>query len=239
MAFNETDDGGGRGLNRKVLVAGAILFLCAALGMFAVYRFVTSEAERDLRQWEVRLGIVAASRTEAVQLWLDEQFGTLAGLAENLSLQLYLTELSLSGGDSSEVTSQSAQAEYLVNLLMLTAEQSGFDAPPQGPEVQANVQRVGIAGLALLGGKGEIIVTTPGMPRWTAACANSSPPPRPASGRSWICTLVPRMRPRWRSCSRSSRSRATARRPIRSAPSWASGWSATICISAWSSRAKR
>ncbi|MDP7545905.1 MAG: PAS domain-containing protein, partial [Alphaproteobacteria bacterium] len=159
----ERDEPAGK-INRNVAIAGAILLLCAVLGMVAVHRFVKAEGERDLQQWQVRLGIVAASRAQAVREWRDRQFETLSGLADNLSLQLYLTEFSLSGGQSGAVTDQSAQAEYLANLLIVTADQSGFSAPLQGADVQANVKRVGVAGLALLDRQGEILVATPGTP---------------------------------------------------------------------------
>lgn len=151
-------------MNRSVVVAGVVLLLCAILGMFGVHRFVAAEGERDLHQWQVRLGIVAASRAQAVLEWRDQQYRTLTELADNLSLQLYLTELSLFEGQSGAVTDQSAQAEYMGNLLVVTAERSGFGNPVTGLEVQANVERVGVAGLALLDRKGEILVATPGTP---------------------------------------------------------------------------
>ncbi len=159
----ERDESAGK-INRNVAIAGAILLLCAVLGMVTVHRFVKAEGERDLQQWQVRLGIVAASRAQAVREWRDRQFETLSGLADNLSLQIYLTEFSLSRGQSGAVTDQSAQAEYLANLLIVTADQYGFTTPLEGPDVQANVQRVGVSGLALLDRKGEILVTTPGTP---------------------------------------------------------------------------
>ncbi|MBT3536534.1 MAG: PAS domain S-box protein, partial [Rhodospirillaceae bacterium] len=151
-------------MNRKVVAAGAALLLCAILGMVAVHRFVAAEGERDLHQWQVRLGIVAASRAKAVLEWHDQQFKALSGLSDNLSLQLYLTELSMLEGQSDGTTDESAQAEYLGNLLVVTAEQSGFSSPVTGADVQANVQRIGVAGLALLDRKGEILVATPGTP---------------------------------------------------------------------------
>lgn len=97
-------------MNRNVVTAGGILVLCAVLGMVAVHRFVAAQGERDLQQWQIRLGIVAASRAQAVQTWRQQQFSTLSGLADNLSLQLYLTELALLAGQSGEITDQSAQA---------------------------------------------------------------------------------------------------------------------------------
>ncbi len=165
MSTIESDRGKVVGrINRRVAIAGAVLLLCALLGLVAVHRFVAAEGEREMQQWQVRLGIVAASRAQAVREWKDRQFAALSGLADNLSLQLYLTELSLSGGQSSAVTDQSAQAEYLANLLIVTAEQSGFSEPLQSAEVQANVKRLGVAGMALLNRDGEILVTTPGIP---------------------------------------------------------------------------
>ena len=79
-------------INRRVAIAGAVLLLCALLGLVAVHRFVAAEGEREMQQWQVRLGIVAASRAQAVREWKDRQFAALSGLADNLSLQLYLTE---------------------------------------------------------------------------------------------------------------------------------------------------
>ena len=151
-------------VNRNVIIVGAVLLLCAVLGMVAVHRFVRAEGERELQQWQLRLGIVAASRAQAVREWRDRQFETLSGLAENLSLQIYLTEISAADGRPGSATAPSAQAEYLANLLVVTADQSGFSEPTQGPDVQANVKRVGVAGLALLNKAGEVLVTTPGTP---------------------------------------------------------------------------
>ena len=60
-------------INRNVVAAGSLLLLCAVLGMFAVHSFVAAEGERDLQQWQVRLGIVAASRAQAVRQWRDQR----------------------------------------------------------------------------------------------------------------------------------------------------------------------
>lgn len=157
---------------RLVIVAGVVLAVIAILGVVLVFNFVASERQRDLRAWQVRLGIVADSRAAAVAEWLEAQHQTLRELAENASLQLYLTELALAGGDRTGVTEESAQAEYLRNLLVASADRAGFEAPPLGPQVQANVTRVGIAGLALTNPAGEVLVATPGMPPLTGRLAN-------------------------------------------------------------------
>ena len=64
-------------MNRSVVVAGVVLLLCAILGMFGVHRFVAAEGERDLHQWQVRLGIVAASRAQAVRNGVTSSTGLL------------------------------------------------------------------------------------------------------------------------------------------------------------------
>ena len=57
-----------------------------------------------------------------------------------------------------------AEAGYLLNLLVATADRTGFKAPEPDGEVNANIERVGIAGLGLVDADGKPIVSTPGMP---------------------------------------------------------------------------
>jgi PAS domain S-box-containing protein len=147
------------------VVAGAVVILAAvvAAGVFFAFRFVEGERQRDLQAWQIRLGIVADSRAAAVDDWLEQNFAVLRELAQNASLQLYMTELSLAQGDKSQVTDEPAQAQYLRNLLVATSERTGFAAPP-GPEVAANVERAGVAGIGLVAAGGRPLVATPGMP---------------------------------------------------------------------------
>ncbi len=158
------DDAGGRKPSRIVLGLAGGLILAAIVGVYAVLSFVGAERERDLRAWQIRLGIVADSRAAAVNEWIEAQFRTLQALAENESLQLYMTELSLAQGDKTQVTDEAAQAGYLRNLLIATAERDGFADPTPASQVAANVQRLGIAGVGLVDAEGKPLVATPGMP---------------------------------------------------------------------------
>lgn len=161
------NEGIGRGRARVsiAMVAGGLaLAAAAAIGIAAVFSFVDSERERDLRTWQARLGIVADSRFAAGNDWLDQQFGELIGLAENASLQLYTTELNLAAGDRAKVTEEPVQAAYLRDLLKVTAERSGFTGTPVGPTIDANVRRVGVAGIVLVDLAGRVVVGTPEMP---------------------------------------------------------------------------
>lgn len=187
------------------IVTGIALFVAAAItGVFA---FVDSERQRDIQAWQVRLGIIADSRTASVNQWVETNFGYMRDLAQNASLQLYVSDIAQAGdiestddepfeaeaeptlgladepdslGDGladlddeeSPIESEDeeieddaqASATYLRNLLNATAERIGFKAPPPVGEINANVERVGIAGIGLVDKDGRAIVSTPDMP---------------------------------------------------------------------------
>jgi len=151
-------------VNWMVAASGVGLLAIAILGVLLSFRFVDAERERALQKWQVRMGIVADSRTAAVVEWIDGNIATLRDLAENQSLQLYMSELADAAGEREEVADEAAQAGYLRNLLIDTANRAGFAAPPPAGEVAANVNRAGLAGIALLDTAGRPLVATPGMP---------------------------------------------------------------------------
>ena len=107
MSENAEEVGPGR-VNRTVVLSGIGLAIVSIAGIVGVLWFVESERQRDLQSWQIRMGIVADSRAAAVNEWLEVQFLTLRELAENASLQLYMTELSLSEGDRSGITDEPA-----------------------------------------------------------------------------------------------------------------------------------
>ncbi len=73
------------------IVSGiAIAVVAAIMGVFA---FVESERQRDVQAWQVRLGIIADSRTASVNEWVELNFAHMRELAQNASLQLYLSDI--------------------------------------------------------------------------------------------------------------------------------------------------
>jgi PAS domain S-box-containing protein len=150
--------------NRTLLIAAAALLIMAIGGAALIVRFVDSEWQRELRTWQVRLGIVADSRFAAVDDWLDRQFGELGGLADNASLQLYMTQLATSASNPDDADVADAQAEYLQNLIAATATRAGFVDISAAAAVPANLARTGTGGIALIDGKGQTAAATQGMP---------------------------------------------------------------------------
>lgn len=156
-------DGKGR-LRLGPRLLAIALIVAVAGGVGATVRFVMAERDRDLYQWQKRLGTVADARGGAVDQWIGAQFATLQSLSENTALQIYFTELMRSGGDRRRVTEEPAQLSYLRNLLIAAANEGKFVAKLSGPDVPANVRRLGDAGLALSDNDGRVIVSTPNMP---------------------------------------------------------------------------
>ena len=151
-------------VNAMVATIVVLLTTVIVLAVIVAHRFVEDERQRGTQAWQTRLGIVADSRAAAANEWFDRSFETLRDLAENASLQLYLTELVQAGGDRGAVTDEPAQAGYLRNLLVATANQSGFVPPPSTGEVAANIEKVGVAGLGLVDADGQPVIATSGMP---------------------------------------------------------------------------
>jgi len=153
-----------RRVNWTVLGSVIGLLVIAALGIIFAFRFVNQERGRELQAWQIRLGIVADSRAAAVNEWVEQNFAALRELAQNTSLQLYMTELDLAGGDRTKVTDEAAQAGYMRNLLTASAERTGFKPPISAGEVNANVERAGTAGIGIADKTGRALISTQQMP---------------------------------------------------------------------------
>ena len=144
----------------KMIFTVASLLLATVVGVFLVFQFIQSERDREMQRWQTRLGIVVDSRQADVEQWLDLQISELRSLAENASLQIYMTILH----DSENTEDASAEIEYLGNLLDVTANRAGFAVADVGAVVNANVARIGLAGIALVDDAGNIVVSSQGFP---------------------------------------------------------------------------
>jgi HD-GYP domain-containing protein (c-di-GMP phosphodiesterase class II) len=164
-----------RRVSRTVLLIGLAMVVAVGLAVFGSFYYVKEERQREVQAWQVRLGIVADGRAAAVDDWIEQNFGYMRELAENASLQLYMTELALGGepatGKAKPKTETdlggggaTASAGYLRNLLVATAERTGFKAPALVGEVAANVERAGVAGIGLVDKNGNSLSSTPDMP---------------------------------------------------------------------------
>ena len=102
----------GVALTAAALVAAALVTAIMALD------FADAERGRELRQWQDRLGLIADTRTGAVEDWLQNQFDAVGALADNASVQLYMSELTTQPESTQRVTKDLARSGYLRNLLI-------------------------------------------------------------------------------------------------------------------------
>jgi HD-GYP domain-containing protein (c-di-GMP phosphodiesterase class II) len=154
-----------------ILFTTLILLAAVTVGVILVFQFVQEERARDLRAWQVRLGIVADSRAAAVESWLVRQRTTLTDIADGDSVRILLTQYKRTG-DLAKVPDGLAQAEYLKNFLTVTAAQTGFKNDVAGPAVPENLPSHGVAGLAVIGSDGLPIASTADVPLGEDALAD-------------------------------------------------------------------
>lgn len=146
---------------RPLIISCIAIAAALFAGILIALALGKADRERELRAWQNRLSVVADSRFADISNWLERQFEELAGISANTSVQIYMTELT-TGLPSPD--QDPAFATYLRNLLTVTAERARFSAPLEGPDVPANVRRIGVAGLALLDRNHALLAQSGGMP---------------------------------------------------------------------------
>lgn len=147
-----------KSLTASVTVAVAALILLLAGGGLLIGIYIDSERQRDLRQWESRLSLVAEGKADSIARLVQAERRNLLDLAENASLQLYLWQVV----QAREAGTEAAQLGFLRNLMLAAAERGGY-LPPLEAAIPANVPRAAASGLALLDSRLVPVISTPGL----------------------------------------------------------------------------
>lgn len=153
-----------RRARNKIGLFALLLVIAAVASAVAVIRMVEDAGERELRAWQVRLGIVADSRASAVADWVKAQADEIAAIAANPSVALTMTELAMADGDRSQLIDFDGQAAYLRNYLTSVAERAGFSRPPAS---DVDFQAGGgprTMGIAIVDPHGMLVSATRDMP---------------------------------------------------------------------------
>src|SRR5574343_402446 len=151
-------------INLRTQKAPAILglLLLLVVGIWSVVHYAENEKERDLRAWETLLGVVAESRAQSVNQWIDSQYSVVRELTENASLRFYLTQ-AIDGGDTGSMETRAAQVGYLRNLIETTAARSGFSLLSGQAKVQANIASTSDSGIVIIDKGGKVVAETAGF----------------------------------------------------------------------------
>src|SRR5271154_6263850 len=73
----------------------ALVVVIVLIGLWLVARFTAADLARDMQSWQEKLNIIAESRASDVTRWVQGNVKELQTLADNPSLQLYMTELQM------------------------------------------------------------------------------------------------------------------------------------------------
>ncbi|NDI17580.1 MAG: hypothetical protein EBY83_06400, partial [Verrucomicrobia bacterium] len=150
-----------RPISGKTILAIIFFGLFTLGGFVGILAFVKGEKERTLRDWQIQMGLVVETRAAAVEGWLGSQFDVLRGIATNESQKIYIETLL---DDQAVADRKEGAAGFLRNYLKRVAEQNGFITPPPALEINANVVREGIAGIAILAPSGQVLVASEFLP---------------------------------------------------------------------------
>ena len=133
-----------------------------AVGLYSISRFDDTDIARDMQTWQEKLNLISESRSADVNHWVGDNFKELRTLADNPSLQLYMTELQMAKPDQNTEASggELSQKTYLRNLLLYTAQRLGFTTSSSTASILANVEKGSKSGLAIMDNTGNILIST-------------------------------------------------------------------------------
>lgn len=137
----------------RLYVSGFMIVMLVALAVLLVLQFARHQYDRDMRGWQVKLSLIADSRLNAVDSWLEQQFTDMQELAANPQLRGFVAKESAANG-------KLARDAYLRQLLKITSERAGFI-----PEaVTHDGQTLHAGGIALLDNDARVLLATESMP---------------------------------------------------------------------------
>ncbi len=68
--------------NKPAYIAFVMLLLFIGGSIWLVFEYVSAEKQRDMDDWQARLGIMAESQQHAVESWFSGQSDVIAELAD-------------------------------------------------------------------------------------------------------------------------------------------------------------
>ena len=143
-------------------VAAGLFLGVFSLGGFAlIWSQANQDIENEKSQLQTEMNLILESRAKDVEGWLKSQFDVLRDIATNESQKIYIDALL----DPNTPADRREGAEtFLRNYLKRMAEDFDFVTPPRKLEIDANVVRDGIAGLAVVNPEGQILVASEFVP---------------------------------------------------------------------------
>ena len=150
-----------RPLKWTTVAAGLFLAAFTLAGGLFIWSQAKQNIQEETADLQVEMSLILESRAFEVEAWLDQQFGVLKDIASNESQKIYIDTLL---NPNAPTPDKEGSENFLRNYLKRVAEDNGFVTPPRQLEINANVVRDGIAGLAILNPDGQVIVASEFVP---------------------------------------------------------------------------
>lgn len=151
--------------NYAVMIALCWAGLCVA-GFFAVQGLANDEHKRDAEIWQRQMQLTLDATRRQVEEWVAKEQAQVDALANNTSLQLYLSTLQAAADappqESGAPSEQQAFMTFLSNLLTSEAQQHGFSEQNTAEDIPANVNMPKGAGLMILNRNHQPVIQTTG-----------------------------------------------------------------------------
>lgn len=141
---------------RSGLVLLLIFFI---ISVWLIFKYVDTERQRDLANWQSRLGMLADLHRSDIENELRTRREMLRELAENPSLKLYLSQSGSSEQNDDIILA--AQLSHVRNLLAVTGERFGFNLHQESPVNLATTTEYGIA---VTDQNGKLLVASKNFP---------------------------------------------------------------------------
>lgn len=159
-----------RGFDPRIVFPAIILVLLGLIGAWAIFQFLANERDRELTQWQVRLGIVADSRAAEVERWLAGNLAEVTAIADNESVQVYVGSMDELAGDPEQQDEVESFRQYLRNLLLVAAQRGGFGTDRSEDQPSFNQETApGTGGLLIVDKAGTIVAASPEAPAYVGA----------------------------------------------------------------------
>jgi len=150
-----------RPVRLSTVVAGIFLAAFSVAGFALIWNQASQDIKDQKSELQTEMNLILQSRIQEIEHWLDHQFDVLQAISTNESQKIYIDTLL---DDKAPADRKEGSESFLRNYLKRMAEDYDFITPPRKLEIEANVVRDGIAGLAIFNHQGEVIVASEFVP---------------------------------------------------------------------------
>jgi PAS domain S-box-containing protein len=154
---------------KRVFTTGFIsLTLIFLICLLLINRFTEQQQSQSVQHWQTTLSALADNQSLSVTRWMFATQSPIKEIASNNSVRLYLQRLN---GKTAAEQEQTAQKDYLRNLIIAAANREGYSDKLR-TTVNANLRVIANSSLAIYDSNLQLIAGTPGLAPISSSIVN-------------------------------------------------------------------